>query len=42
MTLYTLEVVFNCIENNDITLKEGEPTADEIERAEESQIAIYK
>ena len=41
MNIYTLEVVFNCLKYNVVTLKEGEATTAEIQAAEDSEIAIY-
>ena len=42
MNTYTLEVVFNCEINNDVTLKEGEPTENEIDETEETRNATYE
>jgi len=28
--IYTLNVIYNCLENDEIILKEGEPTVEEI------------
>ena len=36
LSLYTLDVVYNCLEYDEIDLKEGDPTDDEILKAEES------